>query len=116
MLKLPSFLTKLEVQVLSAMVHGNAEQNEIFMAQFDSCKLERREINGYGFFTHFVMIVDVPALSWTNHIIHAHAVIGGESCGFMLWIEDGKIDFLEGYPLGGDAWPRGESIEGLTVD
>jgi hypothetical protein len=42
-------------------------------------------------------------------------MVGGELCGFMLWIRDGKVDFLEGYPLGGDAWPNDERFEGLNL-
>jgi hypothetical protein len=115
MLTLPSFLTLLETAVIRAILEGN-ECGEIFGTQLTHGRLESREHNGYGFYTTFSIPESTPACSSTTVRLHANALVGGKLCGFILWIQDGKVHFLEGYPLGGDAWPIDEHFEQLKLD
>ena len=115
MLDLPSFLTSLESAVIAEILE-NDEIGEIFLTQLSQSRLESRKHNGYGFFTTFSIPDEAPRYSLIGKILHASAVVGGELCGFMLWIRDGKVDFLEGYPLGGDAWPNDERFEQLKFN
>jgi hypothetical protein len=32
----------------------------------------------------------------------------------ILFVREGKIAFLEGFPLGGDEWPSSENIEKVS--
>lgn len=115
MLTLPSFLTPLESAVIAAMVEHD-EFGELFSTQLTQSRLESRKYNGYGFFTTFSIPDGAPLAPITGKIFNANAMVGGELCGFLLWIRNGRVDFLEGYPLGGDAWPRDERFEQLKLD
>ena len=115
MLDLPDFLTPLEKSVLSLLITGAELFENDLLSQIALSRLDRRENNGYGFFTHFIPS-EKPLLPWQDYRIHATAKVGGQLCGFMLWIKAGKIDFLEGYPLGGDAWPNEETISELKLN
>jgi hypothetical protein len=82
--------------------------------------LESREHNGYGFYTNFhvpdgTQLVSLPA-PLIDRRFAASTVVGGQLCGFLLWIVNGKIEFLEGYPLSGDEWPSNESFGPITLD
>jgi hypothetical protein len=114
MLTLPSFLSPLETAVITAILKGN-EFGEILATQLAQSRLESRKHNGYGFYTTFSIPKAAPSSSLTNERLHANALVGGELCGFILWIRDGKAHFLEGYPLGGDAWPINEHFEQLKL-
>jgi hypothetical protein len=46
----------------------------------------------------------------------ASALVDKQLCGFILWIKDGKIDFLEVYPLGGDSWPKNGSFTATNLN
>jgi|SRR5665213_344113 len=113
--KLPDFLTGLEASVLLFLLQEDTEDHRILFEQLATCSLESRERNGYGFFTHFC-ITDFPRrCSIANfELDDASVIVGGEHCGFILFVRDGKADFLEGFPLGGDAWPLSEAFEKVT--
>jgi len=115
-LRLPAFLTPLEATLLAALINGGEFFKEELASQLSSSQLKSREFNGYGFFINFLIQDDVPRLPWQDYRLHAQAKIGGELCGFMLWIKSGRVDFLEGYPLGGDAWPESQEVSELKLN
>jgi hypothetical protein len=115
MLELPSYLTPLESAVISSMLEGSKDYGETLRLQLVESQLESREHNGYGFYTKFSVPVDVPTCSLVNEHFHASSLVGGELCGFILYIRDGRVAVLEGYPLGGDAWPQSESFEQVRL-
>jgi hypothetical protein len=115
MLKMPSYLTDLEAEITSGIVEGFPLYTGVLMAQLAQSTLESRDYNGYGFYTTVAIAQETPSCALFSGRLHASAHIGGELCGFMLWIREGKIDFLEGYPLGGDAWPVGETITAFVI-
>jgi hypothetical protein len=114
MLTLSSFLTPLENTVITAMLE-NSESGEVPRSQLALGRLESREHNGYGFFTTFSIPDEASLCSLIDERLLADAMVGGERCGFILWIKNGKVDFFEGYPLSGDAWPSNESFDQLVV-
>jgi hypothetical protein len=116
MLSLPSFFTPLEREIVSAMVEAQDLFREEISLQLRICELTSREHNGYGFFTNLAIPEGSPELPYVNYRLHASAQVGGELCGFMLWIKNGRVDFLEGYPLGGDAWPKREDITDIKLN
>ncbi|MBB5056495.1 hypothetical protein HDF16_001180 [Granulicella aggregans] len=120
MLTTPSFLTPLESAVISAMLEASTEFGAALSVQLAESTLESREHNGYGFYTTFHVSDGTepipPPVPLIDRRFAASTVVGGQLCGFLLWILNGKIDFLEGYPLGGDEWPSNESFGPITLD
>jgi hypothetical protein len=115
MLKTPEYLTPLEAGIISAIIEGFAAHTEPLSAQLFNSSLESRDYNGYGFYTTLRIGPDAPSCGLSNARLHADARVGGEHCGFMLWIKDGKITFLEGYPFEHDEWPRDETLTDLHI-
>jgi hypothetical protein len=112
MLRLPDFLTELESVVLRELLQGESDDLVVLRRQIASCSLQSRERNGYGFFTNFHVGENAPRCANENFELgDVSVVLSGQLCGFILFVRDGKIDFLEGYPLGGDEWPSPEIIE-----
>jgi hypothetical protein len=97
------------------MLNSLSGIGETLRVQFMQSQLESRKHNGYGFFTTFIVPEAVPICSLIDERVHANALVGNELCGFMLWIRNGRINFLEGYPLGGDAWPQNENFTELRM-
>jgi hypothetical protein len=83
--------------------------------QLRRCELRSREFNGYGFFTNLAVPEDAPRCLTLDRTLHASAMVNNQSCGFILWLTDGRLDFLEGYPLGGDSWPDHASFSAITL-
>jgi hypothetical protein len=116
-LELPEFLTELERVVLSELLLNENEDSQVMYEQLASCSLESREHNGYGFYTNFRVDPAVPLCLRENFELGGVSVVlSGQQCGFILFVTGGRIDFLEGYPLGGDEWPSPENIEKVIRD
>ena len=96
MLDLPDFLTPLEKSVLSLLITGEELFEKDLLSQIALSRLDRRENNGYGFFTHFIPSEKAPLLPWQDYRIHATAKVGGQPCGFMLWIRLERLISLKG--------------------
>jgi len=115
MLTLPDFLLPLEQEVVKICAESEELYREELFVQLASSNLLKREFNGYGFFTHFSVPPTSPVLPYESFRFHASAKVGGELCGFMLWITSGRVDFLEGFPLGGDEWPESQTLSDLKL-
>jgi hypothetical protein len=97
--------------VIEAILQGEPGSEQCLREQLRQSGLRSREFNGYGFFTNFVIPKQVPPCPELDKTLLASGLVDDQLCGFILWITDGKIDFLEGYPLGGDSWPTNESFK-----
>jgi hypothetical protein len=111
-----AYLTPLENTVIDAIVQGQPQSEQCLWDQLRQSELRSRERNGYGFFTNFLVPEHVPSCPTLKRTLLASGLVGGELCGFILWIKNGKIDFLEGYPLGGESWPINESFEAISLN
>lgn len=109
-------LTPLENGVLEAIVQGRPQSEQCLREQLQQSELGSREFNGYGLFTNFVVAEQVPRCPGLDRTLLASGLVDDKLCGFILWIRDGKIDFLEGYPLGGDSWPENESFTTFNLN
>src|SRR5277367_6622741 len=98
-------LTSLENAVIEAILHGKPQSEHCLREQLRQSQLRSREFNGYGFFTNLVIPEHAPGCPDLDQTLLASALVDDQLCGFILWITDGKIVCLEGYPLGGDSWP-----------
>jgi len=105
--------TRLEEIILEAILQGVPEYEAALRLQLESATLESRDHNGYGFYTTFVISHSLPTIDFSGRL-HASAYLCDQLCNFMLWVKDGRADFLEGYPLGADEWPSEEKIEKVT--
>ena len=109
-------LTPLENAVIEAIVQGKPQSEQCLREQLRQSELRSRERNGYGFFTNLVVPEHVPDCPDLDRTLLASGLVDDQLCGFILWIKDGKIDFLEGYPLGGDSWPENESFKAISLN
>ncbi|MGI4828620.1 MAG: hypothetical protein ACRYFU_10595 [Janthinobacterium lividum] len=108
-------MSPLEAALINTWIEAQELFRETLIQQVEGSRLASGELNGYGFYTNFSVPTGAPHLPWQDHRLHASAIVGGELCGFILWIEDGKISFLEGYPLGGDSWPKHETFTNVKL-
>lgn len=101
-------LTRLETEVMNLLLEGDAHEQKILRQQFSVATILKRELTGVGFFLNFLVPEDVPKL--TDCKIKTIGNIGAKSpqipndAGFVLFLKDGVIDFLEGFTYS-DPWP-----------
>ncbi|HOA53256.1 MAG TPA: hypothetical protein PKI05_13460 [Thermogutta sp.] len=111
------YLTALERAVMEMLLAGDHPVLAVLRAQFDRAKVAQSEFSGVGFFTHFEVPPDVPRLRGRKsfELGDVHADIPGLSVGvgFILFIREGAIDFLEGFTYGDDRWH--DKIEQYTL-
>ncbi|OGV53508.1 MAG: hypothetical protein A2017_15880 [Lentisphaerae bacterium GWF2_44_16] len=94
------------------------KEDTLLRKQFANSRVLSREFTGTGFYTNY----EVPDLSLCsspqlNTVLPENACVeaiinGLTAMGFVLFIRDGKISFLEGYTYG-EEMP--ENIEGFTL-
>jgi hypothetical protein len=111
-----AYLTPLENAVIEAILQGKPQSEQCLREQLRHSELRSREFNGYGFFTNLAISEHAPRRPNLGRTLLASALVDDQLCGFILWITDGKIDFLEGYPLGRDSWPENESFRAITLN
>lgn len=79
-----------------------AQDRTALEEQMNGILVKRRKSTGAGFFTYFAV------MSNAAHQIHVDtrgayvtAKINGldNALGFILWLKDGYVDYLEGYPM-----------------
>jgi hypothetical protein len=94
-------LTALEAAVLKAIAAQLSSQDHDSLAsQIDGLTVKSRENSGAGFFTHFETVDRSKSriLADTRDCCISAEINGDEgSMGFILWSQDGYVDFLEGY-------------------
>jgi hypothetical protein len=104
-------LSPLEAAVLQEHCNQLGPQDAAALrAQISDVSVLSRKNTGAGFFTYFSIEKDsVPQIrSDTRDCCVAAKINGVENAlGFILWLKDGYIDFLEGYTM---------ALEGGTSD
>lgn len=107
----------LEKMVVEKILSGDDRVLDILRKQYNDSVVESREFTGAGFYTTFKINDSAPMLVGKNSF-QLGDVIGTikgvkYGVGFVLFIKDGKIDFLEGYTYGEEKWP--ENIEDFRL-
>lgn len=110
-------LTQLERRVMEMLLAGDHPVLETLRRQFESAKVAKREYTGHGFFTHFEVPADVPRLP-NNRSFELDDLYGASrdsqwpwpEFGFILFVRNGAIDFLEGYTYY-DTFPEPGSVD-----
>ncbi len=129
---MPHGLTEFEMSVLDTILAGEHPVLEGLRGQLGVCRVRSRELTGCGFFTELLVDRASPAAP-TNaeklRIGDVSAKIAGleHGAGFVLFVNDGYLEMLEGYSYD-EPWPdsvgefelsyTGESrdVESLQLD
>ncbi len=101
-------MTPLESAILHAFLSGDMPALAALRNQAAAASVRLREFTGVGFFTHFEVPADVPRLPFRGRFVLSDVgadVEGTEyGAGFVLFVEDGVLDCLEGFTYTGE-WP-----------
>lgn len=112
-------LTELERRVMEMLLAGDHPMLETLRQQFQHANVAKREYTGVGFFTHFEVPADVRRLP-NNRSFELRDVFGASpdgpqrEFGFILFIRDGVIDFLEGFTFY-DRFPQPETVDANKI-
>jgi len=102
-------LTPLESAVLDKLLEKHEEPFDTIRQQLAHASVASRKFTGVGFFTHFAVPSEAPVRRdlRSAELGHVGAKISGlaDGAGFILFIRDGVISFLEGYTYGDATWP-----------
>jgi hypothetical protein len=102
-------LTSFERDVIGAILAGDHPVLDGLRAQLVACVASERDFTGVGFFTTLSVPSEVPAapVGRRLHLGEVGASMNGPSngAGFILFVEHGRLDVLEAYTYGDEAWP-----------
>lgn len=103
-------IIKMEKEVMMKLLDGDDDRLMILRNQYIRALAKKREFSGTGFFTSFEVPKDVKKLK-TPKLVQLGDVVAQimgvkDGVGFVLFIKNGTIDFLEGYVYGDEKWPN----------
>ena len=99
-------LSPLEADVLDLIAEAHPDHAALILDQLGRSVIASRRRTGVGFFLNFSLepaqLFDPPRF----HMNDVYAELDGleDGAGFVLFIREGRIDFLEGHSFGED-WP-----------
>lgn len=101
-------LNSLERMVMEMLLTGDEPALQILADQFRTATVSSREMTGVGFYTTFMVAPQEPRLNGAKslQLSDVSADIEGleHGAGFVLFVKDGMINFLEGYSFD-ESWP-----------
>jgi hypothetical protein len=101
-------MTPLECEVMHMLLCGDEATLLVLRRQMDASRVKERKLTGVGFYTTFAVpdCIQRVELKRSLHLGDVHAEIDGLQfgAGFVLFVNDGVIDFLEGYTYE-EPWP-----------
>jgi hypothetical protein len=99
-----------ENDVMRTILENKFEEIDILKEQYRNSQVLKREFTGCGFFSNFIVNDIEKKLRFENYNMKLSCLgeLEGvkDGVGFILFIKDGFIDFLEGYTYGNEAWPE----------
>ncbi len=101
--ELISGLAELEKDAIDLLLKGESRDIKILKKQYEVSVVKNRELTGSGFYTYFEIPKNSPTLDDKNsHIGNVGANISGlqHGVGFVIFVENGKISFLECHTYG----------------
>ncbi len=100
----------MEKEVMDKLLAGQDDRLVILRDQYSRAEIQKREFSGAGFFTTFDVPANVVKLESFKSIqigdVVAEIVGVKDSVGFVLFVKEGVIHFLEGYVYGDESWPK----------
>jgi hypothetical protein len=102
-------LNAFERAVLEKLLDGNHPVLAALRTQFDSCHVSSREFTGVGFYTTLKVdrsVEPAPTSRPRIQVVDVGGKISGleHGAGFVLFVTDGYLDFLEGFSYD-EPWP-----------
>lgn len=97
--------TEMEIAVLHAIFAETPALAPRLERQLAAATVKERENTGNGFFTNIDVCNDAPTISCQRILgKETHARLAGldYGLGFILFLENGRLDLLEGYSWGGE--------------
>ena len=98
-----------EAAVLQLLLAGDDPVLKILREQLSQAAVRKRELTGCGFFCYFDVGGAAPKLTGRQRFQFGDVegrIIGlNHGAGFLLFVSDGTLDFLEGYTFG-ETWPQ----------
>jgi len=97
-----------EKDVMKKLLSGEEETLNILREQYKQATLKKREYTGHGCFTYFSVPESAQAIGQQDlqfGDVEANIEGLGNGIGFVLFITNGKIDFLESYTYG-EVFPK----------
>jgi hypothetical protein len=106
-------VTDLERAVLLRFLEGDDPVLRALRDQLAVAEVREREFTGVGFFTYFLRHPGIHPVSLPDGVLNPPLVGDVElqaenlryGVGFVLFVKDGLLHFLEGYTKGGEPWP-----------
>ena len=101
-----------ETRLLDFLLAGDSPVLEILRAQWKAAELVRREMTDSGFFLHFRLPPESLSVPGQPSLVvgDVRGWIDGIDCGFLLFVREGRLDFLECH-----AWRDEELDPDLTI-
>lgn len=105
---------------MKKLLEGNNQTLNILRQQYENAEIKELELTGSGFYANFEISQIAPRLQ-TNKSFQIGDLYGEirgvqDGVGFVLFITNGKLDFLEGYTYGDEPWPENLSNYLLHFD
>jgi hypothetical protein len=101
-------LTPLEKAVIYKLLSRDEEGFEILRRQLDASSVSKREFTGHGFYTTISLPSGIECPRRINSLklydVMAEIPELQYGAGFLLYIEQGSLQMLEGYCFG-EQWP-----------
>lgn len=102
--------TQLERAVLELLLEGEDPVRRALRKQLAVAQVRERQLTGVGFFTSFMLPAEIVPVSipvGLSPLGDVHAQLEGlqHGAGFLLFLKEGRLDFLEGYSYD-EPWPE----------
>jgi hypothetical protein len=99
---------ELEKKIMEMLLTNEHSVAKILKHQYEHSEIKSRKFSGAGFFTKFKIENGIDVAPKKNFEIGGVSADVGDNkgvLGFLLFIRDGYLDWLEGYTMGIDFWP-----------
>ena len=102
-------MNEIEATVVAALLAGDKEELAVLRQQAQQAGVRSRTHTGVGFWTCFDVPPGAPRLTDSSRFrlsdVGAEVQDVEHGAGFILWVEHGAIDCLEGFSYA-DEWPK----------
>jgi len=105
-----SSFEEFEKRVIEKLLEGEDNVLKILRKQYEKATVKSRKFSGTGFYTEFefpdgvVKLEPLKSFQFGDVIGSMDGVNDG--VGFVLFVKNGVIDFLEGYTYGNEKFPE----------
>jgi hypothetical protein len=100
-------MNELELQLMSALLEGDHPVLAVLRQQLAVVEVVDREYTGVGFFTNLRVPASAPRFPQTSRLVlgDVHAEVEGlqHGVGFLLFVDNGALQMLEGFSYV-DSW------------